>query len=36
MIVDVNEAGKTLAPAELVQAEARTSSGVDREGDSLY
>jgi bifunctional DNA-binding transcriptional regulator/antitoxin component of YhaV-PrlF toxin-antitoxin module len=35
MIVEVNEAGEILIPAELVQAAPRTRLEADREGDLL-
>lgn len=35
MIVEVNEAGQILVPAELVQAPPHTRLEADREGDSV-
>jgi bifunctional DNA-binding transcriptional regulator/antitoxin component of YhaV-PrlF toxin-antitoxin module len=35
MIVEVNDAGEILIPAELVQAAPRTRLKADREGDSV-
>jgi hypothetical protein len=35
MIVEVNEAGEILVPAELVQAAPHTRLKADREGDSV-
>src|SRR5271155_2868594 len=35
MIVEVNDAGEILVPAELVQAATRTRLNADREGDSV-
>ena len=36
MIVEVNEAGEILIPAELVQAPSHTRLEADREGDLDY
>jgi hypothetical protein len=35
MIVEVNDSGEVLIPAELVQAAPRTRLKVDRKGDSV-
>ena len=35
MIIEVNEAGEILVPAELVQAPPRTRLEADREGDAV-
>ena len=35
MIVEVNDAGEILVPAELVQAPPRTRLKADREGDAV-
>jgi hypothetical protein len=35
MIVEVNDAGEILVPAELVQAEPHTRVSLHREGDSV-
>jgi hypothetical protein len=35
MIVEVNDAGEILVPAELVQAPPHTRLNADREGDSV-
>jgi hypothetical protein len=35
VIIEVNDAGEVLVPAELVQAEPHTRLQADRDGDSL-